>query len=176
MDREIITSTKENAEHTLDQVTSWVNSVDTKASYALSLTSILTGFILIQGIPQAFSAACVAESISISLLVGVVLVFLLYLSSYVAILLLVYAIMARVSTGNKNGSHLFFGHISKRDLAEYVQEFTELTEDQYINELLEQIHTNSKICMKKISFYQRGIYALIIAISLCFLCCLFQLI
>lgn len=176
MDQKNTIRNRESAEQTFGQVISWINSVDTKASYALSLTSILTGFILIQGIPQAFSSIRDSESFSMALLGGVILVSLLYLSSYAAILLLVCAIVARTSANNINRSHLFFGHISKMDLGKYVQEFTDLTEEQYVNELLEQIHTNSKICMKKISFYQRGIYSLIIAISLCFICCLFQLI
>lgn len=176
MGHSFISNTKESARYTLEQVNTWINSIDTKASYALSVTSILSGFILIQGMPQAFSAFCAADRITVSLLLGAILVVSLYLSSYAAIILLVSAIIARITSKSKNRSHLFFGHISKVDLSQYIEEFTELSEEQYVNELIEQIHINSQICIRKIWFYQKGIYTLIIAVSLCFICCLFQLI
>lgn len=176
MNQTLISHTKEGAEHTLDLVNSWINAVDTKASYALSLTSILTGFIMIQGVPQAFSSLCNAQAITFQILINAALVFLLYLSSYIAISLLVSAIMARVKSTSGITSHLFFGHIANSDLCQFSQEFITLTEEQYTKELLEQIHTNSSICMKKCTYYQCGIYALLIAITLCFICCLLQLI
>lgn len=171
-----LAQTKEEAEYTLELVNSWINTIDTKVSYALSLTGILTGFILIQGTPQAFFAWNSAEEVSFSIFVGAILVALLYLSSYSAICLFVFAIMAHITPISDANSHLFFGQISKLTLQQYKHEFADLTEEEYIDELLEQIHVNSGICTRKGVYYQRGIYVLLIAISLCFICCVFQLI
>lgn len=176
MNQQLLPHTKESAEHTLDLINSWINTIDTKASYALSLTSILTGFILIQGVPQAFSSFVASEKISFSVFASAILVALLYIFSYSAICLLLIAIMARVTPKSNANSHLFFWHISKWKLQQYTKEFTTLTEAEYVNELLEQIHTNSNICSKKSTYYQRGIYTLLVAITLCFICCIFQLI
>jgi len=59
---------------------------------------------------------------------------------------------------------------------EYCKEFKDLTEDTYITELFEQIHTNSTICNKKVAYYNQGIKALFVAVILCFVCFVFHLI
>lgn len=176
MDQQLLPYTKENAEHILDIINLWINNIDTKASYALSFTGVLAGFVLAQGFPHAFSEWKVATKLSMSIVFAASLIILLYIFTFFAICLFVIVIKARVKPFTDSKSHLFFETITKYDLEHYTQEFIVMTEEQYVKELIEQIYTNSKICSQKTVWYKRGICILLIAIALCFVCCIFQLI
>lgn len=161
---------REGAEFALEQVNSWINNVDGKVSNALAFSGILIGFILVQGTPQAFTELTAMEGIGFVSLLKAALVVSLYVVSLVAICFFLYAILCRVTVPSGIKSHLFFGSIQDITYQEYCKEFMALTEDAYITELLEQIHTNSTICSKKAAYYNQGIKALFVAVILCFVC------
>lgn len=167
---------RENAEFALEQVNTWINNIDGKVSNALTFSGVLIGFILIQGTPQAFADFAGAERIEFFVLFKALLVAALYLTSLVAICFFLNAILCRITVSNDPRSHLFFGTIQTMTYQEYSEEFRNLTEDAYIAELLEQIHTNSTICNKKVNYYNQGIRVLFIAVILCFACFVFRLV
>lgn len=167
---------KGSAEFALEQVNAWINNVDSKLSNALAFSGILIGFILAQGTPQAFTRYTAINGIEFGSLLNAVLVVSLYVVSLVAICCFLNAILCRVTVPSNFKSHLFFGEIQSLTCHEYCTQFKDLTEDDYITELLEQVHTNSTICGKKVAYYNRGIRFLFAAVILCFICFIFQLI
>lgn len=167
---------REGAEFALEQINSWINNIDGKVSNALAFSGILIGFILVRGTPQAFTELTAMEGIGFVSFLKAALVVSLYVVSLVAICFFLYAILCRVTVPSGIKSHLFFGSIQDITYQEYCKEFMALTEDAYITELLEQIHTNSTICSKKAAYYNQGIKALFVAVILCFVCFVFHLI
>lgn len=167
---------RESAQFTLEQVNAWINNVDGKVSNALAFSGVLIGFILIQGTPKAFTRLTTLESVGFSSFLNAALVVSLYVVSLVSICFFLSAVLCRVTIPSDIKSHLFFGSIQTMAYQEYCKEFKDLTEDAYIAELLEQIHTNSTICSKKVAYYNQGVWALFAAVILCFVCFVFQLI
>lgn len=165
---------KSTIEYIFDNTNSWINNIDSKISYALSLVGILIGFILIKGLPNAFSEWANASKITFLIFLKASIVVFLYISSLTTICFFVLALLARV-TQNKKASHIFFGSISTFELQKFTKEFLALSEKGYVEELLEQIHTNSCICSKKVKLYNYGIKGLFVTVILCFICIVFQL-
>lgn len=166
----------EKAERTLDMVNFWINNIDSKASYALTFAGVLLGFILIRGTPNAFLLWNNSTKITFPIFIGATMVSLLYIFSLTSICFFIIVLFARIVSPKKNKRHLYFGSIANFDLKQFTKEFSALPDNDYFEELIEQIYTNSCICSKKMKWYNRGTILLIVSIILCFICILFQLI
>lgn len=168
---------KDDAYQTLEIINSWIGNMDTKVSFALAFVGVLIGSIFKEGLPNAFQKIgsipniCKAEATDI---LAVILVILLYGASLLAIIYFILAITARVQTQAQ--SLFFFGSINKMQLNEYRNKTNSLTEQEFIEDLEEQIHTNSRICTLKATYYNKGIKSLIATIGFWFICMIFQLI
>lgn len=168
---------KDDAYQTLEIINAWIGNMDTKVSFALAFVGVLIGSIFKIGLPNAFRKIggipniCKAEATDI---LAVILVILLYVSSLLSIICFILAITARVQTQAQ--SLFFFGSINKMQLNEYRNKVNNLTEQELIEDLEEQIHTNSRICTLKASYYNKGIKSLIATIGFWFVCMIFQLI
>lgn len=175
MEQSNLENVKNRAEYTLNTVNSWINNIDAKASYALSFVGVLIGFVLIHGSPQIFSVYIETEKCNILILFGLIAIILLYLFSFITICFFVCTIMARTTPNTNTESYIFYGKIALCQLTQYNQKFKSMSEQKYVDELIDQIHVNSCICNKKISLYRKGIFSLMITISLCFICCIFHI-
>lgn len=168
---------KDDAYQTLEISNSWIGNMDTKVSFALAFVGVLIGSIFKEGLPNAFQKIgsvpdiCKAEATDI---LAVILVIVLYGTSLFAIIYFILAITARVQTQAQ--SLFFFGSINKMKFNEYKNKVNNLTEQELIEDLEEQIHTNSRICSLKASYYNKGIKCLIATIGFWFVCMIFQLI
>lgn len=167
---------RDNAEYTLDLVNFWINNIDSKSSYAISFAGVLLGFIIIQGLPQSFLRWTSSIEFTFSIFIGAVMVVLLYVFSLASICSFVLALIARINFSKIKRQHLFFSSISTCDLKQFTKEFLCLSNDDYVLELLEQVHINSCICTKKARWYNRGIKELLATVVLCFICKIFQLV
>lgn len=166
---------REQAEYTLTLVNSWISNIDSKTSHGLSVSGILSGFVLIRGVPKAFLLKQEAETSSVLAFIGPLVVILLYLSLLAAICLFANTLGARThNTGDT--SHLFFGDISHMQRDTYIDEFSKLSATDYEKEIADQIFTNSQICALKVKLYNIGLICLIAASILCFVGVGFQLI
>lgn len=171
--------TKDDAYQSLSMVNTWISNIDTKISFALALAGVLIGIIFSTGFPGALLR--VGEVSKLSELNGgeiiaAVLVCLLYIVSFLSILYFMLVIIARVKNLNNSQSIYFFGSISAMDLQDYKYKVNNMTEQEIIEDLEEQIHTNSKICIEKAKCYNRGIKFLLVTIILWFICMTFRLI
>ena len=159
---------KEDAYETLGIINTWIGNMDTKVSFALALAGVLIGVIFEKGMPSAFERITEVSKLaelSGGEIIAAILVALLYLSSFISILCFMLSIIARV----KN-------LIGNMTLENYKSAVKDMDEKEMIDDLEEQIHTNSKICSLKAKWYNKGIKFLLATVILWFVCMIFQLI
>ena len=177
--QENIVFKKEDAFQTLTLINTWIGNIDTKISFALALTGVLIGMIFSGGLPNDFQRITQVSKLSevnggeifAALLVG-----LLYCASFLSIVSFMWAIIARVKNLNNASSLFFFGSIGAMELRNYRDKANHITEQELIDDLEEQIHTNSRICNQKAKWYNNGIKFLLITIVLWFICMAFRMI
>ena len=165
---------KEDAYETLGIINTWIGNMDTKVSFALALAGVLIGVIFEKGIPNAFER--ITEVSKLAEIIAAILVALLYLSSFISILCFMLSIIARVKNLNNASSAFFFGSIGNMTLENYKNAVKDMDEKEIVDDLEEQIHTNSKICSLKAKWYNKGIKFLLVTVILWFVCMIFQLI
>ena len=169
------------AKSTLEIVNSWLGNIDQKISYLLALSTAIAGFLLSQGEPAAFKdfmAALNTSQLSLIILIKCGTVVLVYIFSLLSIIFFLLAVKGRVKPNSSIKSHLFFGTIGEREYSTYLSEYKNLVvnNEKYFEELIEQIHTNSRICNIKVSLYNRGLEVLAISILLLFIAFFFKMI
>ena len=155
--------TKEDVYRTLDMINNWINNIDTKVSFALALAGILMGFIFNMTLSDNEGTMVL------------VLTLLLYIANFGALLYFVLAITARVDNPNNAQSIFFFGSISTFKLVDYIEKTNNITEQEILEDLKEQVHTNSLICNKKVKHFIRGIKFLVATIFLLFIFMIFKI-
>jgi len=133
--------TTEQLELTLSRIQDWIRAADQKASIFLAL---ILGSLAVGG-------NTLAEYIIYIFSVEQPLIVALLLLSTV---ILTWSIMKTLfiikpSVANNVKSFTYFGHIAQLSLDEFSDLISKVTNKKYSNELLEQIHTSSKIARKK---------------------------
>lgn len=170
---------KEDAYETLGIINTWIGNIDTKVSFSLALSGALIGVIFDKGMPRIFKRIAEVSNLKVLSggdLIGAILVVLLYLSSFISVLCFMLSIIARVKNLNNAPSIFFFGSIGNMTLENYKSAVKDMDEKEMIDDLEEQIHTNSKICSLKAKWYNKGIKFLLATVILWFVCMIFQLI
>lgn len=170
---------KEDAYQTLGIVNTWISNLDTKVSFALALVGVLIGIIFSSGLPNAFQRVTEVSKLaelSGGEIIAAILVSMLYLVSFLSTVSFMLAIIARVKNLNNAPSIFFFGSISEMELHNYRDRANQITEEEIIKDLGEQIYTNSRICSQKAKWYNIGIKLLVTTIVLWFICMTFRLI
>ncbi len=171
--------TKDDAYQSLEMINAWISNIDTKVSFALALAGVLIGIIFGEGFPNALKRICEATKmveLSGGEIIASILVCLLYIVSFLSIVSFMLAIIARVKNLNNAPSIFFFGSVGKMSLQNYMDKVCQMTEEQIIRDIEEQIHTNSRICTEKAKWYNIGIKFLMVTIVLWFICMVFRLI
>lgn len=166
--REVIFE-KEDAYKSLELTNGWIGNIDTKASFLLAYLSVIMGFVVSHGFPAIFSDKMITP-IGFSYLVKVICVIALYLSLVLSVALLLGTLTARIKGQSIKPSLLFFGEISELSLNDYKAKILNRTEDELIKDILEQIHTNAKICAQKSKFYNAGVKMTLLATVLYVMC------
>ena len=161
---------KGDAYETLGIINTWIGNMDTKVSFALALAGVLIGVIFEKGMPSAFERITEVSKLA-ELSGGEIIAAIL-----VALLYFMLSIIARVKNLNNAPSIFFFGSIGNMTLENYKSAVKDMDEKEMIDDLEEQIHTNSKICSLKAKWYNKGIKFLLATVILWFVCMIFQLI
>ena len=170
---------KDDEYQTLTLINTWIGNIDTKISFALALAGVLIGVIFSGGFPSAFQR--ITEVTNLAELHGgeilaVILVGALYCVSFLSVISFILAIIARIKNPNDSPSIFFFGTIGKMELQNYKDRANSITEQELIEGLEEQIHTNPKICNQKAKWYNIGIKFLLGTVILWFVCMVFRMI
>jgi hypothetical protein len=169
---------KEDAYQALELINSWTNNVDAKISFALAYIAVLIGFVFYNAgsVPSAIQSFLDAKHKCCDVIFRAGLVVFLYLCCLASVVLFFLAIFGRIKNTSGEKSAFFFGTVSNMSLNDYRTKATSMTDRDILQDILEQVHTNSKICTKKFKLYNYGIYFLIASTFLCFICMIFQLI
>lgn len=170
---------KEDAYETLGIINTWIGNIDTKVSFSLALSGALIGVIFDKGMPHIFRRIAEVSNLKVLSggdLIGAILVILLYLLSFISILCFMLSIIARVNNPSNAPSVFFFGSIGNMTLANYKSSVKDMEEQDIIDDLEEQIHTNSMLCSLKAKWYNNGMKCLLATVILWFICMIFQLI
>ncbi|NFH69615.1 hypothetical protein FDC35_06845 [Clostridium botulinum] len=171
--------TKEDAYRILGMVNTWITNIDTKVSYLLALTGVLIGVVLNKGFPSSLkrvSQISKLAELSGGEIIGASLICLLYIVSFISVIYFILAIIATIKNPNNAQSIFFFGSIGNQKFIDYTTKINGMSEQDIIEDLEEQIHTNSIICSKKAKYYDIGIKFMVINIVLWFICVVFRLI
>lgn len=62
-------------------------------------------------------------------------------------------------TQGPNGSSIFFGGIAVQERSSFVEEFREMEDEKYLEDLLSQVHRNAEIAELKFSWVKRSFIA-----------------
>ncbi len=171
--------TKEDAFQTLQSTQSWISAMDAKASYAITLVGVLIGFMLSND-DRSLNVASFFEKASRHLCDGIfdwslLILALLYAISFCTIICFLQVLFARTKVKSQKKSNFFFGTIAARDLSSFISSVRGQSESNILDDLLEQIHVNSQICIRKSKWYNRGNGFLIATIILWFLVAVFKM-
>ncbi len=177
--REIKNSyTKSDAERLLEEINSWIQHADNKASILIAFLAILIG--LTTNIYKAFAIINNCIITSTAKLKAAILIFFLILyfcSMLLTIIFLAFVLIARKSVlsfkkaqGICNKSFLFYNDIASIGFEIFNKTTKTLSDDDIINELNKQIITNSYIAKRKYHFFNCAlITSLILLICTIFL-------
>lgn len=180
---------KDDAYQTLELINSWINNIDAKISFALAYVSVLAGFVFANGSPAVFKEIVDLEVMAKGIVIKAAIVILLYITSFLSIVFMFLALKARIEKRSfwkrifakniresNSKSVMFFGAIASNSLNDFKSKTMNMDNKEIIKDLLEQVHTNSKICMKKMKYYNSGLFWLFIATSFCFVSVAFNII
>lgn len=172
---------KEEAFQTLTLINTWLSNMDVKVSLVLALVGALMGIIFSDDNPKAFQIIVqVIQTSGVAELNGgeifaAILVAILYLSNFISLMCFMQVLKAKIKNPNNDSSLFFFRSINDMNLQDYIEKINQVTERELIEDLVEQIHTNSMICTQKVIWYNKGIKFLLVTIILWFLCVCFRL-
>lgn len=155
---------KEFLHSELDRVSKWIESADKKVAFLSLYFAALVGYLASN---KEYLIAQLSNSLTVSF-IDVLILFTL-LVAVVGLYHLFFAIFPNLKNGNNSRSLFFFIHVSNMSLQKYTSDMSVLTEDKAKEQLLEQIHTNSKIADKKMCHVRSAIKTLFAFAFLVFL-------
>lgn len=151
--------TKDELENNLNRVHEWIRGADNKVSILLALEGIIITLLISDSISSVISDLRYGCWSTILLIAGLVF---LFVSAYKAIM----AIIPRLKRGKKPLSLLYFGDVACMDLQSYEEKMRKMSEKDYEDQLLEQIHISSVIASSKHKHFRDSIIALSLAFLL----------
>ena len=130
----------------------WIQAADGRVSLVLPLSTAMLGLIAAL-IPKNI---CQWEVLPIAFAV---------ISSCLLLLSILFVVFASFpKTTGPEGSLIFFGGISMNSLNEYKSKIQSLTEDKYINDLVEQCHRNAEIVSKKYHWVKKSLICIFLSL------------
>ncbi|MDA3821661.1 MAG: DUF5706 domain-containing protein [Bacteroidales bacterium] len=134
----------------LSRLLGWINTAETKISLVLAISTAMLGALAV------LSPVCSGWTVSTAIL-----------ASFATLCLVLSIVFLAVSsfprTDGPGGSLIYFGGISSLDLSAYITSMSNLTEDQYINDLICQCHRNAQIAERKFTWVKRAIVCLFLS-------------
>lgn len=170
-DKDIIENERliNEANVTLERVISWINSCDQKTGIILGIIGVMFSLMLSLDYLSRFKAI-VINLLNIKCYVLITILSGALICLVIGILYLIATLVPRIDSDVyrekrlNTKSKIFFNTISQnKSYAEYYNSFINLSEQDYLNDLLSQIYINSKIASKKHKFYDTGLKCTIVS-------------
>jgi len=160
----------------LDRIIGFINNCDTKTSIilggALAIIAVVfstDGLTKIYNITKLILQPNIGKPTGVGVLyITLLLIFAVVLT--VGLIFLVLSLVGRTSSKvhkSCKNSKIFFGHISSVDSPEkFRKSIFASSKDDLLNDILNQIYINSKICSKKFKLYNWGLCLSIIGLGM----------
>ena len=154
---------KDDAYQTLGLINSWINNVDTKASFALAFQAVIIGFCFNNGWPNSIDKIVNTLPKDRTYLdwISAVAVVLFILGCVLSSIFLLSSLVAKTKNTSGKKSVMFFGTIAAASLNDYKSKMMNMSDTDLTKDLLEQVHTNSEICTTKFMKYNIGMKIMI---------------
>lgn len=144
---DIIEKTELNLKRHLD----WIGRYDTKISFVTVISIAMLGLIIDKASSfQSWNSYIIIILIITILLLLVSLLFI-YLGQYPAV-------------KSRNNSLIFFKTISQLKVDEFIKKSKGVSEEDYLDDLLYQVHINAEILTKKYNYFKISLIFLLIAV------------
>lgn len=164
---------KDDAYNILGIINGWINNSDAKSSFAIAFASALFGIVLnnnsIYNLFQKFYDSLIKSNVNIWIFFNFIIVSILLLCNLTSIILLLLSLKGTIKNNTEHLSVSYFGHISKMGKQDYIAKVINMSENDFVEDLLEQIHINSVICNRKITLYNYGLKVLVISTIIYFI-------
>lgn len=149
--------TKNYAENTLKDIHGWIKSSDTKFSILLGVVAVLFGLTteVFKSLPYIANNEFSATVFFVALFTALYL-----LSTVTTLLICLIGLFSRLKPNRD--SCLYFGCIANKNLSVFKQSILSQTEEEKLDDLLNQIHINSIIANKKMKLFNYAIVSAII--------------
>lgn len=167
----------EYADKTYEQVSSWINNCDSKASIQLALIGVFlpiafTSDFLLNGIAAElksivgiFSGNCTFRAWGSVLLILLLSASIFYFVKSIHSLFVVLFARLEDSRKEESPSVSFYKSIGEHSYEEYKQIVGDISVEQLTDDKLRQVHDCSKICTQKFLNYNKGISATKLALA-----------
>ena len=143
--------TRARAEKSLSQMMEWIGRHDSRSAGLTAITMAMMGALSTAAPPvKQWTPLFMAAMALCAGCFG----FVLYQ--------IMRGVIPRIRTSNKP-SMSFFGTVAHMPQAEFVQRFTTMTEDDYLEDVLGQVYVNARILRSKFRCLKRGQIGLIVA-------------
>lgn len=163
---------KDDLYKNLDITNSWINNCDTKASIMIAFLGF-TLFELIKNTSYIDSISKIFNNSIKNFNFSDCLYLLFLVSSFILILIGLYKLIKVLIPSLENNkkisvqpSFLYYGYISSIERLEYNELIKNATEEEIIDDLINQNYINSKICYKKFNNFKYGTFLLFIGLIL----------
>lgn len=151
---------KKDAENTLKDIHGWIKSSDTKFSILLGVVAVLFGLttVVFKSLPYIANNDFSATVFFVALFTA-----LYILSTVTTLLICLIGLFSRLKPNRD--SCLYFGCIANKNLSVFKQSILSQTEEEKLDDLLNQIHINSIIANKKMKLFNYAIVSAIILLT-----------
>lgn len=152
----------EKLEKNLELINYWIDKADNKISILLGILPLVSA--VLNYITSTFNK----RKPELSVLYGihdVISVFLIIVSISFFIFALIPKLGSSGISKNK-GYPIYYGDICKLKSDEYKSIISKADDDDYVNELMNEIYYNSKICKSKMTSFRKGIIIYYISVLL----------
>lgn len=158
---ENLISAKEDAKQNLNNIQDWIKAADTKFSILLGVVAVLFGLTteVFKILPYAAE-----NTFSVKIFFAVLFWVVYVLSSLSTVIICLSGLFSRMKTPKTN-SMLYFGNIANQELNEYKFNMLATTEEEKLDDLLNQIHINSRIAEKKMKLFNCAVVSTVILIT-----------
>lgn len=137
-------------EKELDRLLSWVQSVESRMSWVLPLSTAMLGALAVLAPTYAKWTILPAITSAFAVLFLVLSIAFSALSSF-------------PRTSGPKGSLIYFGGIVSKDLDQYSKAISDLSKKEYFEDLVRQCHRNAQVAERKFTWIQRALGCLFIA-------------
>lgn len=137
-------------EKSLQRQLEWIKTADSKVAPLYTINVAMLG-LLATLIKVTTEWNCIKYSLIFSTII--------FLS--ISLIFLTRTLFPRLS--GPHGSLIFFGEIAKLDIEEFSEKISDQTDDEYSNDLINQVHRNSQIATEKYQAVKHAFISTLIA-------------